>query len=72
MTLSKSPAQPSPSLPPPSVLDRVRAEITTTGKATATTLANTLGISADAIKKAVASEGSGLQNKGGWISLIVS
>ncbi len=55
---------------PLSLLDRVRTEITTHGKATATTLANTLGISADAIKKAVASEGSGLQNKGGWISLL--
>lgn len=61
--ISESPAQPS-------VLDRVRTEIQTNGKATAVQLANTLGISAQAIKDAVASEGSGLQNKGGWISLI--
>jgi hypothetical protein len=57
---------PKPSL---SVLDRVRAEIQTNGKATATQLANTLGISAPAIKDAVALPDSGLQNKGGWISL---
>ena len=55
---------------PLTVLDRVRTEIQTNGKATATQLANTLGISAGAIKDAVASEGSGLQNKGGWISPI--
>jgi len=51
-------------------LDRVRTEIQTNGKATATQLANTLGIAAAAIKDAVAAENSGLQNKGGWISLI--
>lgn len=62
-------SKPKTENPAPSVLDRVRTEIQN-GKATATQLANTLGISADAIKKAVASEGSGLQNKGGWISLI--
>lgn len=61
--VSQSPAQPS-------VLDRVRTEITTNGKATATQLANTLGISAQAIKDAVNIDHSGLQNKGGWISVI--
>jgi hypothetical protein len=63
LPVSQSPAQPS-------VLDRVRTEIQANGKATATQLANTLGISAPAIKDAVASANSGLQNKGGWISLI--
>jgi hypothetical protein len=52
------------------VLARVRTEIQTNGKATATQLANTLGISATAIKDAVQLPDSGLQNKGGWISLI--
>lgn len=55
---------------PLTVLERVRAEITANGKATAVQLSNTLGISAPAIKDAVASEGSGLQSKGGWISII--
>lgn len=64
---SESPAQPSI---PPSVLDRVRAEILENGKATATTLSIALNIDAADIKTAVASEGSGLQNKGGWISLL--
>ena len=65
LPVSQSPAQPSLS-----VLDRVRTEIQANGKATATQLANTLGIAAAAIKDAVAAENSGLQNKGGWISLI--
>jgi hypothetical protein len=55
---------------PLTVLDRVRTEIQTNGKATATTLSIALNIDAADIKAAVASEGSGLQNKGGWISLI--
>jgi hypothetical protein len=76
--VNEVPTEP-PSLPvpneivpaPPSltVLDRVRTEIQTHGKATATQLANTLGISAAAIKDAVNIDYSGLQNKGGWISL---
>lgn len=59
-----------PPAPPPPLLDRVRTEIKTNGKATATQLANTLGISAQAIKDAVNLPDSGLQNKGGWISLV--
>lgn len=56
--------------PPLTVLDRVRTEILENGKATATTLSIALNIDAADIKAAVATEGSGLQNKGGWISLI--
>lgn len=61
-----------PAEPPaqPTVLDRVRTEIQENGKATATTLSIALNIDAADIKAAVATEGSGLQNKGGWISLI--
>lgn len=65
LPVSSSPAQPSLT-----VLERVRTEIQENGKATATTLSIALNIDAADIKAAVASEGSGLQNKGGWISLI--
>jgi hypothetical protein len=69
--VSQSPSLPASESPAqPSVLDRVRAEIQTNGKATATTLSIALNIDAADIKVAVASEGSGLQNKGGWISLV--
>lgn len=48
------------------LLDRIKAAIAENPK-TATMLSNELGVSADAIKDAVAAEGSGLINKGGWI-----
>lgn len=62
------PRVPVPSSPLP-LLARLISEITANGKAQATTLATTLGVPAADIKAAVAQEGSGLQNKGGWISL---
>ena len=69
---SNCPSSPLPLLPAStlSVLDRVQTEITANGKATATQLAVTLGIDAADIKAAVSEPDSGLQNKGGWISVI--
>jgi hypothetical protein len=74
---TKQPAQPQeqPELPEPStpqeppaptLLDRIKEAIAA-GNKTAVMLSNELGVSSDAIKDAVAAEGSGLQNKGGWI-----
>lgn len=61
-TEQKTPQEP----PAPTLLERIKEAIAA-GNKTAVMLSNELSVSSDAIKDAVGAEGSGLQNKGGWI-----
>jgi hypothetical protein len=62
----EDPPQPPKQPQEQTLLARIKSAIAENPK-TATMLSNELGVSADAVKDAVAAEGSGLINKGGWI-----
>ena len=67
-----APQEAAPEPEPPVQTDNLRTRIqqaVADQKKTAVMLSNELGISTEAIKATVAEEGSGLTNKGGWISL---